>query len=105
MQGRLALVVCNLKAAKMGGFPSEGMVLCAKKNVGPDGTEEKVEFIDPPKDAKIGERIFVPGMNGALPEPFTPNWMKKKKDLLELTPKLKTAPSAPFVATFDGQVL
>ena len=26
----------------LGGFPSQGMVLCAKKNVGADGTEEKV---------------------------------------------------------------
>ena len=91
MQGRLALVVCNLKVAKLGtymhiyisisialgpsnpntalpalhlpprvrtdpvlstaiafvrsfvgGFASHGMVLCAKKNVGADGTEEKV---------------------------------------------------------------
>ena len=29
MEGRLVLVLCNLKARKMLGFPSHGMVLCA----------------------------------------------------------------------------
>lgn len=110
MQGRLALVVCNLKVAKLGGFASHGMVLCAKKNVGADGTEEKVEFVDPPKDAKIGERIFIAEVAGALPDPFSPAAMKKKKYFRTLAAKLKTAASAlpdttSFVANWDGKPL
>jgi len=29
LTGKLVLVACNLKAAKLGGFPSNGMVFCA----------------------------------------------------------------------------
>ncbi|CAN0045512.1 unnamed protein product, partial [Choristocarpus tenellus] len=34
MSGRLVLVVCNLKAAKLAGFLSNGMVLAAKGDNG-----------------------------------------------------------------------
>lgn len=30
MQDALVVVICNLKERKLGGFPSHGMVLCAK---------------------------------------------------------------------------
>jgi len=46
---RRVLVVCNLKAAKLGGIPSHGMVLCASND---EHTE--VEFLEPPEGAKIG---------------------------------------------------
>jgi aminoacyl tRNA synthase complex-interacting multifunctional protein 1 len=50
LQGRKVLVVCNLKAAKIVGFTSNGMVLAAKL----DG---KVELVEPPADAEIGSRV------------------------------------------------
>ena len=51
MQNRRLFVICNLKSAKMQGFVSNGMVLCAKSE---DGS---VEFISPPADAKVGDRL------------------------------------------------
>jgi methionine--tRNA ligase beta chain len=56
MMNRRLIVVCNLKPRNLVGFKSHGMVLCAAK-MGADG-KEKVEFIDPPANARIGERIL-----------------------------------------------
>merc|ERR1712071_676914 len=50
MDGRKVLGVCNLKAAKIVGFSSNGMVLAAKAV---DGS--KVELVEPPSDAEVGE--------------------------------------------------
>lgn len=71
MKGQRLLVVCNLKPSKMVGFVSNGMVLCAKK----DG---KVEFIEPPAGAKIGERVAVEAFAGGS-APITSTQVKKKK--------------------------
>ena len=51
MAGRRVLVVCNLKAAKLAGFASAGMVLCAS-------TEDRstVAFVEPPE---VGVRVRV----------------------------------------------
>jgi methionine--tRNA ligase beta chain len=57
--GQRVLVLSNLKERKLVGFPSHGMVLCASSE---DGS--KVEFIEPPVDAQIGERIMVDGFVG-----------------------------------------
>ena len=53
LQDRKVLVLCNLKARKLAGFPSHGMVLCS-------GNEDHsaVKFVDAPVDAKIGERVW-----------------------------------------------
>jgi tRNA-binding EMAP/Myf-like protein len=91
MQGRRLLVVTNLKSAKMGKFTSSGMVLCAKNG-------EKVVFVEPPADAKVGEIIFIKGMEGH--KPFSANQMKKKKVLEKIFPELKT--DGDGVATFQG---
>ena len=64
------IVVCNLKEAKLGGVPSNGMVLCAS---GDDGT---VAFVEPPAGAAPGERITVEGI---MEDPASPNKVKKKK--------------------------
>ena len=68
MQGRRLIVVCNLKPRSLVGFKSNGMVLCAAK-VDSNGVE-KVEFIDPPADAKPGDRVFglTLGEGGAFSE-------------------------------------
>lgn len=95
MLGRKVLVVCNLKASKIVGFSSDGMVLAAKSE---DGT--KVELISPPEDAQVGERVFIEGLVG---EPFSAAQMKKKKVFEEVAKTLKTGEGG--VATWDGKVL
>jgi methionine--tRNA ligase beta chain len=70
LEGRAVIVVCNLKEAKLGGVPSNGMVLCAS---GDDGT---VAFVEPPAGAAPGERIVVEGI---MEDPASPNKVKKKK--------------------------
>ena len=69
--GRKVVVVANMKKANMKSVPSTGMVLCAV-----DRETGATELVDPPADAEIGERIFVPGYNG---DPFSPSAEKKKK--------------------------
>ncbi|KAL9179516.1 hypothetical protein ACHAXT_008806 [Thalassiosira profunda] len=82
MQNRDVLVLCNLKEAKMGGFPSHGMVLCAS-----NADHTKVEFAVPPAGAKVGERVTFEGYEGD-PEPA--NKVSKKKIFVKLAPDLKT---------------
>lgn len=59
LEGQRVLVLSNLKTRNLVGFPSHGMVLCAARE---DGS--KVEFIEPPADAKIGERVMCDGYDG-----------------------------------------
>ena len=93
MTGRKCLVVCNLKPAKLGGFKSEGMVLCAG-----NAEHTAVEFVDVPEGAKIGERVFIEGDTG---DPIGPGSMKKKKIFDKLSKDLKT--NAEKIATWQGK--
>lgn len=61
LEGQRVIVCANLKSRKLMGFPSHGMVLCAAQEEEDGG---KVEFIEPPVDAKVGERILVEGFDG-----------------------------------------
>ena len=88
--GQRVLVLANLKARKLMGFPSHGMVLCASNG-------EKTEFVEPPKDAAIGERVFVEGFEG---EPATENQLARKKLLDLVFPELKT--NVNGIATYKG---
>jgi len=90
LEGQRVLVLANLKARKLVGFPSHGMVLCACA----DG---KVQFVEPPEGAEIGERITVEGYDG---EPATENQVIKKKMLDKIFPDLKT--NGDGVATYKG---
>mmetsp|Transcript_44291 Transcript_44291/g.94279 ORF Transcript_44291/g.94279 Transcript_44291/m.94279 type:complete len:804 (-) Transcript_44291:58-2469(-) len=92
MQDRKVLVVCNLKAAKIVGFSSNGMVLAAKSDDG------KVELVSPPADAPAGERVFVDGLCG---EPSSSTQVKKKKIWESVSKGLKTGENC--VATWDGK--
>ena len=87
MEGRMVLVLCNLKERKMVGFPSHGMVLCASNA---DHTD--VKFVNPPVDAKVGERVTVPDFDfeGEEGEPFAENKIGKKKVFEKLAPFLVT---------------
>jgi len=93
MQDRKVLVVCNLKAAKIVGFSSNGMVLAAKSVDG-----KQVEIVSPPADAPIGERVFIEGLSG---EPSSSAQVKKRKIWDSVTKGLKTGENG--VATWDGK--
>ena len=88
MEGRKVLVLCNLKARKMLGFESYGMVLCASNE---DHTD--VKFVNPPIDAKVGERVTVPGFDfeGEAGAPMKENAIGKKKIFEKLAPFLVTS--------------
>jgi len=90
--GRKVIVVTNLKAAKMAGFESQGMVMASIH------AEGKVELLDPPADALVGERVFCDGVTG---EPMQPNQVQKKKILPEVLKDLRT--DAACVATWQGK--
>eukprot|EP00977_Amphora_coffeiformis_P003419 scaffold638_cov168-Amphora_coffeaeformis.AAC.1 len=91
LEGQRVLVLANLKARKLVGFPSHGMVMCASNS---DGS---VKFVEPPADAKIGERVMVEGYDG---EPATENQVIKKKMLEQIFPDLKT--NAAGIACYKG---
>ncbi|KAF8526237.1 nucleic acid-binding protein [Hysterangium stoloniferum] len=58
MQDKWLVVVCNLKPANMRGVKSHAMVLCATHK---DGKDAGIEIIDPPKNAKPGDRVYFEG--------------------------------------------
>ncbi|TMW62271.1 hypothetical protein Poli38472_009764 [Pythium oligandrum] len=95
MQGRKVLVLLNLKPAKLGGFKSHGMVLCASNEA-----HDRVEFIEPPGDAQAGERVFIDTESG---EPLSAAQLKKQKVWEKAAVDLVT--DAEGVATFKGQVI
>jgi phenylalanyl-tRNA synthetase alpha chain len=95
LEGQRVLVLANLKERKLVGYPSHGMVLCAANA---DGS--KVEFVEPPADAAIGERIMVDGFDG---EAATENQIIKRKMLDAIFPDLKT--NGDGVATYKGKPL
>lgn len=82
LQDRLVLVICNLKARPLGGFPSHGMVLCAS-----NADHTAVEFVVPPEGAKPGDRIVFEGFEG---EPEPENKVNKKKIFEKVAPDFKT---------------
>lgn len=87
MVGKKVLVLANLKSRKLVGFPSHGMVLCAAKyGEAEDGSEDTIEFVCPPDDAEIGDRVICDGCEG---EPATENQVVKKKMLNAIFPDLK----------------
>ncbi|NXT40415.1 AIMP1 protein, partial [Pelecanoides urinatrix] len=57
MQNRMAILLCNLKPAKMRGVVSQAMVMCAS-------SPEKVEILAPPPGAVPGDRITFEGFPG-----------------------------------------
>ncbi|XP_055701335.1 tyrosine--tRNA ligase, cytoplasmic [Phlebotomus papatasi] len=79
MQDRLVVVLCNLKAAKMRGIESKGMVLCTSNA---DHTE--VEPLLVPEGSKPGDRISVEGYPGKPDDQLNPKkkvWEKLQVDL------------------------
>ncbi|ODQ65713.1 hypothetical protein NADFUDRAFT_82696, partial [Nadsonia fulvescens var. elongata DSM 6958] len=60
MQGRMVVVVANLKPVNMRGIKSTAMVLCASD-------ENTVQFVNPPAGAKAGDKVFFESYDG-VPE-------------------------------------
>jgi aminoacyl tRNA synthase complex-interacting multifunctional protein 1 len=85
MQGRRLIVVCNLAPRKLVGFKSSGMVLCAAKHIEPSA-KEKVEFVDPPVGAAVGERVVGRGL---IEEPLSQKQCDKRKAFETIAPALR----------------
>ncbi|KAJ6290053.1 hypothetical protein OIU78_025882 [Salix suchowensis] len=81
MQDRKVCVLCNLKPASMRGIKSQAMVLAASNS---DHT--KVELVDPPSSAVVGERVTFQGFEGEPDDVLNP----KKKVWETLQVDLKT---------------
>ncbi|XP_006006767.1 aminoacyl tRNA synthase complex-interacting multifunctional protein 1a isoform X2 [Latimeria chalumnae] len=89
MQNRMAVLLCNLKPAKMRGIVSQAMVMCAS-------SPDKVEILDPPSGAEPGDRITVDGYPGEPEKELNP----KKKIWEQVQPDLRT--NDQCVATYKG---
>ncbi|CDP11143.1 unnamed protein product [Coffea canephora] len=91
MQNRKVCVLCNLKPANMRGVKSEAMVLCASNS-----EDTKVELVEPPEGAVIGERVKFPGCEGSPDDQLNP----KKKVWETVQPDLRT--DEELVACYKG---
>lgn len=89
MQNRMAVLLCNLKPAKMRGVLSQAMVMCAS-------SPDKVEILDPPSGAVPGDRISFQGFPGEPDKELNP----KKKVWEQVQPDLRTDDQC--VATYKG---
>ncbi|NXX19435.1 AIMP1 protein, partial [Podargus strigoides] len=89
MQNRMAILLCNLKPAKMRGVVSQAMVMCAS-------SPEKVEILAPPPGAIPGDRITFEGFPGDPEKELNP----KKKMWEQIQPDLHT--NDQCVATYKG---
>ncbi|KAJ4385597.1 G4 quadruplex nucleic acid binding protein [Gnomoniopsis smithogilvyi] len=102
MQGRKIVVVCNLKPVKMRGIKSSAMVLAASPKVKEgedDGHKGPVELVNPPTDAKAGERVFFDGFKGEPEKQLNP----KKKIWETFQPGFTTTDT--LEVAFDASVV
>jgi len=80
MEGRLVVVLTNLKPAKMRGIESKGMVLCSSRE-----EPKEVEPLAVPVGSQPGEKVFVEGYeDGVSDEVLNPKkkvWEKLSVDL------------------------
>ncbi|AEO66532.1 955572ca-e5b6-43db-b2c7-66cecbbd4269 [Thermothielavioides terrestris] len=108
MQGRKVVVVCNLKPVKMRGVKSCAMVLAASprlKEGEADDHKGPVELVNPPADAKAGERVYFEGWQGEPEKVLNP-----KKKIWETfqpgfttTDELEVAFDAGVVDALEGK--
>merc|ERR1712240_919837 len=79
MQGRMVVVLANLKPAKMRGVESCGMVLCSSRE-----EPKEVEPLGVPEGCVPGDRVSVEGLEGTPDEVLNPKkkvWEKLSVDL------------------------
>lgn len=96
MLGKRVLVVSNLKAKNLVGFKSHGMVLCAAETN--DDGSEKVEFVEPPEGAPLGEVITFDGL--PPPRPMSGSQVEKRKIFQACAKGMKT--DEECIATWSG---
>ncbi|KAJ3673139.1 hypothetical protein LUZ60_006513 [Juncus effusus] len=97
MQNRKVCVLCNLKPVAMRGIKSHAMVLAASNE---DHT--KVELVEPPESAQIGERISFAGFSGdpdSLLNAKSKIWEKLQADLHSDAQLTACYKDAPFTTT------
>uniref|UniRef100_A0A2N9FY19 methionine--tRNA ligase n=1 Tax=Fagus sylvatica TaxID=28930 RepID=A0A2N9FY19_FAGSY len=97
MQNRKVCVLCNLKPAAMRGIKSQAMVLAAS-----DSEHTKVELVDPPKSACVGERVTFPGFNGEPDDVLNPKkkvWETLQVDLNTNTELVACYKDIPFTTS------
>jgi len=82
VKGAMVTVICNLKAKKLAGMPSQGMVLCAS-----DAEKSNLCFVAPPPGALPGELVTWEGYPGEFE---TDKKMDKKKAWEAIQPLLVT---------------
>lgn len=102
LQDRLIVAVCNLKPVTMRGVKSAAMVLAASPRLGPgeeDTHKGPVELVNPPKDAKAGERVYFEGWEGDPEGQLNP----KKKVWETLQPGFTT--TGGLEVWFDASVV
>ena len=83
VKGADVVVICNLKARKMAGVESQGMVLCAS-----DAAKSNLCFVTPPPGSKPGELVSWDGYPGTAE---SAKRMEKKKAWEAIAPELVTA--------------
>ncbi|KAK9082618.1 hypothetical protein Scep_029089 [Stephania cephalantha] len=97
MQNRKVCVLCNLKPATMRGIKSQAMVLAASND---DHT--KVELVDPPESAVVGERVTFPGFQGEPDDVLNPKkkvWETLQVDLCTDTELVARFKDLPFTTS------
>ncbi|KAF7422573.1 G4 quadruplex nucleic acid binding protein [Pleurotus ostreatus] len=75
MRDRYLVAVCNLKPANMRGVKSFAMVLCATSK---EGKEGGIEIVQPPANAKVGDRVYFEGAEFENASPLSQLNPKKK---------------------------
>lgn len=95
MRNRDVIVLCNLKAAKMRGVESHGMVLCASTD-----DPKQVEPLIPPEGSRPGDKIYVENFEDGTADPVL---NPKKKIWEKLQVDLKT--NANCIAQWQGNNL
>lgn len=91
MAGKRVVVVSNLKARKIGGIPSNGMILCATKKDDPESESlSALQVVDAPEGVEAGERVVIEVEGFSHGEAAAPNRVGKKKLFEKVAPHLCT---------------
>jgi len=80
MQDAMVIVLCNLKAKKLAGYESHGMVLCGELE-----DRSVIELCSPPAGSQVGDEVFFEGWERKPPAQLHP----KKNPWDTVCPALK----------------
>lgn len=81
MSGKV-IVFSNLKVKKLGGFPSNGMLMCSNTN------QKEFELLRPQDDSQAGDRVYLEGKESEYPD--EPEKQLQSKVLDRVLKHLKT---------------